>query len=228
MLPEIATPRQGETVTVSGEEARHALRVKRLQQGDDVEILNGQGLIARGSVADSDRRVLKVHIDEVTSADPLRPRLEVVAATPKGGRVNELVRGLSQVGAASWIGLESARTEARPARFDRLRIVGVEAAKQCGRAWLIELGETLEFHDALGPGVVVAHADAEAYQPSGADAIRLLIGPEGGWTEEELAIARRQARLCSFGPHTMRIEVAALAAAAIVIDQETRARTLEQ
>lgn len=102
----------------------------------------------------------------------------------------------------------------------RLERHAVEAMKQCGRAWVLEIGDAVSFEEALrgdDVDVVVADASGDRYEASGGREIRVLVGPEGGWTTEELASARASgARVCSFGRHVMRIEVAAVVAAAVV------------
>lgn len=221
MLPDAHPPKVGEAIVVEGDEARHAQRVKRLHEGDHVEILNGRGLLARGVIDALQRRRMTVVVEEVGAVEPIRPRLEVFAATPKGGRVDELVRGLSQVGAASWTPLIAAHSvvDAGGAKIERLRAIAVESAKQCGRAWTLEITDPAGVEDAMTDGAIVADARGGAYEARGGDRVRVLIGPEGGWSEPELAAAPR---VCCFGSHVMRIEVAAVAAAAIVLDAERR------
>lgn len=222
MIPGAPSPEIGESIVVEGEEARHALRVKRLGEGDQVEILNGCGLLAIGAIEAPGRRALRVTIQDVRIVEPIRPRVEIVAATPKGGRVDDLVRGLSQVGAAGWTPLDAERSVAGAGagKLERLGAIAAESAKQCGRAWALEIADPVRF-DEVVDGAVLADASGEAYTPTGEAPIRVLIGPEGGWSDTELS---RAGRVCSFGVHVMRIEVAAVAAAAIVLDSERRRR----
>ena len=108
--------------------------------------------------------------------------------------------------------------------MDRLSRTAAEASKQCGRAWLLEIGATLSFEGAIAPdarAVVLADASGDRYQRGGSPDIRLLIGPEGGWSARELNQARASGvRIARFGPHAMRIETAAIVAAAVVLDAE--------
>lgn len=227
-FPLAGSPRE---LTISGDEARHAVRVKRLEIGDPVQVLDGRGTVADCRIAAAEKRGrewgLQLTVIGVGRVAPARPRLEVVSAAPKGTRLAELIDQLSQVGAAMWSPLESARTVVEPgaAKLERLERVAAEASKQCGRAWNLEIGPAQAFDSAIrSAGAVLADASGAQYAPSGAECIRLVIGPEGGWTEAELDAARAAAcRVARFGPHTMRIETAAVAAAAIVLDAETRA-----
>jgi len=218
-------------LAIVGDEAQHAVRVKRLGPGEPIVVLDGLGKIARCRIAASGKTgrewSLELAVDQVEEAPRVTPRLEVVSAVPKGPRLADLIDGLSQVGAASWSPLDSARsiTEPGPGKLDRLERTAAEAAKQSGRAWRLEIGGAMRLAEALvGPRAVVADVSGVAYEPVGGPTVRLLIGPEGGWTPDELTAARQAgSRIARFGPHTMRIETAATVAAGIVLDVESRA-----
>ena len=225
MLTDAGPLEAGARVVVGGEEGRHALRVKRLSAGQAVEVLDGRGLVARARVEPESKRELVLRVEEAARVEPERPRLEVWTATPKGARLDEMVRGLSQVGAAGWGALATKRgvVDPREGKLDRLGRIAEEACKQCGRAWVLEILARSTLGAALVGEAVVADASGEAYESCGSAEIRLLVGPEGGWTEAELATAREAgARVCSFGRHAMRIEVAAVVAAGVVMEGERR------
>lgn len=226
---------------IEGEEARHALRVKRLEPGDPLEVLDGRGgigearLVRAEKVRSEWRLVLEV--GAVRRVEPTRPRLDVLSPPPKGPRLTELIDALSQAGAASWSPLSTERSpsELRESRSERLHRVAAEASKQCGRAWLLEIGEPRSLPEflaatarpssgaAVSSSSILADASGSSYQPTGAPALTLLIGPEGGWSPAELAAARAAGvPVARFGPHTMRIETAAPIAAAIILDAESR------
>lgn len=211
---------------VEGDEAHHALRVKRVREGRDVTILNGRGLVATARVVEAKKR-LGLEVERVERRGRVRPALDVWAAAPKGPRMSDMVDALSQAGASSWTPLIAERTPADPTgkKLDRLERVAVEAAKQCGRGWLLELGVGRGLDAGLdappGAALVAADGSGEPYERSGAASIRSLVGPEGGWTEGELERIRGAgARVCSFGPHVMRIETAAPTATALILAAE--------
>ncbi len=222
-------PAAGQRALVGDDEAAHALRAKRLREGESVELLDGLGGIATGTVhlAGGGRRTeLHVQVMSVRHSPEPRPVVEVWAATPKGGRVDEMVEGLSEVGAASWTPLHAARSivEPRPTKLDRLARLAVESAKQCGRPWFLRIERERTFDEALSvppdTELILADASGTPCEPGATpSAVRLLIGPEGGWEAREVEAARSAgARVARFGPHAMRIETAAVVAAAIVID----------
>lgn len=231
-------------VQIEGDEARHALQVKRVRLGDTVRLLDGAGTVADGRIVAEPtdalappvkkrERSLHVQIDTVSFVAPPALTLDVCSATPKGQHVDELIDGLCQVGAASWSPLHSARSvvDPRPTKLDRLDRVAIEAMKQCGRARRLRIDSSTDFSVALGtrvpaasnlPHVIIADTSGTPYIPSNAQHIRLLIGPEGGWTTAELAAARTTAavQVASFGPHVMRIETAAVVASGIILAAE--------
>lgn len=215
-------------LTVEGPEADHARKVKRLEPGQFVTLLNGRGLVADAEVMEA-RRALVLRIADERVAERTAPAVDVWSATPKGPRSSDLVDALSQVGAASWRALDSARSVVEPGdnKMARLERVAHEACKQSLRAWTLDIHPMGRFDDALAPepgvAIVLADASGEPYRAKGAARIRLIVGPEGGFTEPELQRARAAgAAMCRFGPHVMRIEVAAPVACAVVLDAEAR------
>ena len=218
-------------MVITGDEAVHALRVKRLDVGDRVQIMDGAGVIVQAeieSVQKGGKRegpIIGARVVERVEVAQTLPRLEVWSATPKGARLDEMIDGLSQVGAAGWLPLETQRgvVDPRDAKLARLERIAREAAKQCGRAWIMGIGASLGFDAALRPppGGRVILADASGgtlVHEAGVTDLRLLVGPEGGWTPEELDRGRAAgASIARFGVHTMRIEVAAVVAAGCIM-----------
>lgn len=208
---------------VRGPERDHAVKSRRLRAGERVLVLDGRG--ARFVCeAEAITPALRLRVVERERIAPVSPRIEVWAPPPKGPRAADMVDALSQVGAAAWTPMNTAyaATEATQARVDRLERVAVEAMKQSQRAWLLELAEPREFEDAIAPApdtaIVMADASGVAYLPAPGARVRLLIGPEGGWRPDEIERAQGAgARVCRFGPHVMRIEVAAPVATAVIL-----------
>ncbi len=220
----------GNQLHVDGEEAEHARRVKRLPLGARVEAIDGRGRVIDAEIVDA-RRSLVLRVVGVRTAPTVQPSVEVWSATPKGGRVDQMIDALAEIGAASWRPLDTewGVVEPRESKLARLERVAREAGKQCGRAWLLQIGERASMAEALAPEpgvrVVVADAGGDWYVPDGSARIRVLVGPEGGWTARERADAQRAgATIARFGVHAMRIEVAAPIAAGIVLESEQRSR----
>lgn len=223
-------------LTIRGDEAEHLARARRARPAEPVALHDGQGLISTGVIEHinpGSRREptsVTIRLDRAHPA-PLAPPpapVHILTAVPKGGRVDEMIEQLSQVGASAWSPLRCARSivEPRPAKLDRLERIAVESMKQCGRAWLLKVDDHVTaFADALAQTTILADATGtpaldwflSRRAQSVAD-VRILVGPEGGWTPDELAAANaRNAPILSFGPHAMRIETAAVVAAALAI-----------
>lgn len=224
----------GGLVVIGGDEAHHAARVKRSEIGDTIELLNGRGVRARATIREVRKSrqgawELAVEITATTTEQRASPRIEVFAAAAKGDRLEEMIDGLSQVGADSYRPLLTRRTvvDPREGKMNRLRRVAAESLKQCGRGWLLEIEEAIGFADAIRPaaGTLVLAADGSgAPLPgalvAGAERVVLLVGPEGGFSDEEFAALKAAGvPLFCFAPHVLRVETAAVVGAALIRSQ---------
>jgi len=221
---------QAQAIDISGDEAHHAVRVKRLEVGDVLTLVDGKGRTLEGPISGvtKDRRTdgWRITIDASAGIRSVaRPAsiLTVFAAAPKGDRLDEMIDGLSQVGVAKWHPLLSKRSvvDPRPTKLDRLQRVALESMKQCGRAWVLEIGEPVAITRVpMGRDTVVADGSGGPFTPGSIPSSgpsSLLIGPEGGLAPEELAALRAAGCVVlAFGPHIMRVETAAVVAAAFV------------
>ena len=207
-------------ISLDDAQARHALRVLRLRPGDDVVLFDGAGRSASGELAEGGR----VLVGEVLVHTRPATTVDVAAAMPKAGRADDMVHMLSQVGVDRFIPLITQRSVVEPGdkRVERYKLLAIESAKQCGRAYLLEVTGPMnleqvldEQHDVRLIAQPQAHGGvARAVTTPGR--VLILIGPEGGWTDDELALADRLgAARWQLGPHVMRIETAAVAAGAL-------------
>ncbi len=213
--------RAGSELIITGDEANHAARVKRLRPGERITLFDARGTVAEAEVLRAEtgkRAMLAVMLGPLRRVPPVAPRLEVWCPPPKGDRLETMIDQLSQIGVAAWRPLRTARAERESFRADKLERVAIEAAKQCGRAWVIELGDWADLADAIAnPRAVMADSTGGTPEPATTDTV-LLLGPEGGWTPDELDQARAGGRdIRRFGVHVMRIETAAVAAAACLL-----------
>jgi len=205
-----------------GDEARHLVRVMRCRVGDEVVAFDGRGTSWRARVASigRDEAVLDLGAAVVEAATRDAP-LTLAVALPKGDRQKWLVEKLTELGVPRLVPLVTTRgvAEATPAAVERLGRSVIEACKQCGRDTLMAIAEprtvaeVVAAHRATG-GIVVA--DRGGAPLAGFDRpVVALVGPEGGFTAEELAaVEAAGGRRISLGPHVLRIETAAIALAA--------------
>lgn len=154
-----------------------------------------------------------------------RPAVHLACALPKGDRQGVLLDMATQLGVTRFTPLVCARgvVKPNPNTLDRLRRICLEACKQSRRFYLPEIGEPLtprELVRASAPGSLrIAHPSADAVPLSaatGLNTLTLLIGPEGGFTDEEVQEAiTAGARPFGLGTGILRIETAAIAALAL-------------
>lgn len=220
-LPE--PPRDGRAL-LEGDEARHLARVMRARVGDRVELFDGRGTRWPAEVAaiGRDRVELSTGAPVVTPL-PGSPSLTVAVALPKGERQQWLAEKLTELGAASLLPLVTERgvAEPGPAARTRLERAVLEACKQCRRDHLMTILPPATMDEAVrgphaGTSLLLADAGGAAPAPDpGAAAVLVLVGPEGGFTPEEIAMAvAAGARRVALARHVLRVETAALAAAA--------------
>ncbi|MEO8247666.1 MAG: RsmE family RNA methyltransferase [Chloroflexota bacterium] len=205
------------------EELEHQVRrVLRLRDGAEIVLLEGDGdearcVIAGGELVVTERR---------PSIGEPRHRLTVVQALLKGDGLEEAIRAATEVGVAAFQLAVTERTVARelsPRRLERLRTVAREAAEQSERGMVPPVDAPRPLPELIGPGTVLLWERGGADQPGLASvdaASHLVIGPEGGFTRDEVAAAQRGgATLAGLGPRILRAESVAPVAAAIVLSR---------
>jgi 16S rRNA (uracil1498-N3)-methyltransferase len=216
---------------LSDEEGHHAHRVLRLDRGDPVRVFDGVGHEWAGTLQEIGPRRVTVAVDRPVEITP-EPPAEVTLAVGllKGDQMDTVVRESTMLGAAAIIPLVSARVVA-PARArveaarERWRRVAVQSSKQCGRAVVPIVRDPAGLEAVLAdatydarvmlaePGTDV-RADRTPAPPRPREDHRrpralLLVGPEGGWTAEEVRLAASLgADLWRLGPRTMKAETA--------------------
>ena len=221
----------GTVVELSPEDSRHALRSLRLRPGEPVTVADGRGLAARGRIAESQRDMAAVILDEVDQVERPAPRVSVAIAPPKGDRLAWAVQKLAEVGVDEVVLFESERSvrtlaaERAGKTLSRLRAIAREASMQSRRAFLTEISgpESLQSVLRLGSGRAIVlweeaeRSLAEVMKPE-PSAVRVVVGPEGGFGSRDLSAVREaEAPLASLGPGILRTETAAVVAAAVVL-----------
>jgi 16S rRNA (uracil1498-N3)-methyltransferase len=210
---------------LSGAEAHHLVAVRRFAPGDRIVLFNGDGNEYPAAIVSTDRKqaVLTVLSVEAVSRELPFP-LEIGAAMPKGDRGDFLVEKLVELGAARFTPLVTERTVVLPkeSRLDKLRQAVIEASKQCGRNRLMRIGAVTNWADftkaRTSAPCFVLHPAPDSFAATRdprSGAIAFAIGPEGGFTPAELEVAEAAGwQRMSLGPRVLRVETAAIAAAA--------------
>jgi 16S rRNA (uracil1498-N3)-methyltransferase len=214
-------------VLLEGPEAHHLRAVCRLRPGDRVCLFNGDGREYPARITAVDRRGVSL---EVTGAEaPARElsfRLQVAAPLPRGDRAQFLVEKLTELGVTSFVPLETARGVTHPgeAKREKLGRYVVEASKQCGRNVLLRVEPPAPWLEHcrradLPPRRLLGDPRGEEVprllRVPGGD-VAVAVGPEGGFTEEEVEAARSAGwSLANLGPRILRVETAAIALAVL-------------
>ena len=206
-VPDLAAP------ALTDEDDHHLFRVLRLRPGELVTVADGVGGWRRCVVRDA-RRGLEPET-EIERDDAPSPPITIAFAVPKAERPEWVVQKLTEVGVDRIVPMTTAHSVVRwegdrAARaVARLREVARAAAMQARRSWLPEIAEVAPFPEALATlGAVAALAEAGG-GPIALERPTVLVGPEGGWSAEELSAAPATVGL---GPTVLRAETAALAA----------------
>lgn len=197
---------------LTDDDRHHLDRVRRIASGASITLGDGAGRWRTARFGDP----ITVVGDVWVEPEP-EPRLTVAFALVKGTRPEWVTQKLTELGVDVIIPFEATRSVVRwdPRRRDqnhrKLERVVREAAMQARRAWLPEVRPVMSFDDVASlPGAVLAHRDGG---PITAAHTTVLIGPEGGWSEEELAAGHPHVGL---GPQVLRAETATLAAGTLL------------
>lgn len=213
-------------VTFDEAESQHLAKVMRASEGDMVVGFDGKGTeyqIELTSVGK--KKVIGVVRSQAEVSREASRQLTLAVALPKGDRQRWLVEKCVELGVARLVPLLTKRGVAQPVEkaIDRLRRAVVEASKQCERNHLmmVDQGQSLEEVLASRPAAsFLLHPSGEAIHHEAivpASDVLAIIGPEGGFTDEEVAeAAEHGCQVVSLGPRILRVETAALAMATLV------------
>jgi 16S rRNA (uracil1498-N3)-methyltransferase len=228
--------RTGQTVLFSEDQAHHIRTVLRLQTGMQVELFDGAGGIYLAELLESAGQVQARIISSSTDSKDSGIPLWVCQGVLKGKNTDTVIQKCTELGVHGFIPLMTSRCQVRPdparnlKRHERWRRIIQEACKQCDRSRPMELLETTGLQDVLtshgtGPaGLKILFWEEErdlrlhdlpTFQ--GVGSIHVLLGPEGGLTGEEVAIARDAGwHVVSLGARILRADTATLASVAIL------------
>ena len=232
----------GDVVELGGSEGRHAATVRRLVAGERLDLSDGAGLLCVAEVTGVQGQVLHARVLERSLVPQPAPRITVVQALAKGDRDERAVETMTEVGVDVIVPWQAARSIVRwdspraQKAVTRWRTTAREAAKQARRPWLVDVPllestsavvARLDAAVAAGGVAVVLHEAADTplrglvFAPDAE--VVLVIGPEGGIADDELAAFEAVgAAVRRLGPTVLRTSTAGTVAAAIVMANSGR------
>jgi 16S rRNA (uracil1498-N3)-methyltransferase len=223
----------GDRILLPVDEAEHLTRVLRLSNGDRVRVFNGRGAEFEAVVDTANREAVCLTIGPpCTPAPEPRVAITLAQAVLKGDKMDDVVRDAVMIGVAAIQPLVTARSETsiaaltRGRRRERWERIVVSSAKQCGRAVVPPIAEPRQFVDSASssnldfpaPVFTLVEPNASAgvslvnVEPTIPPRATLVIGPEGGWTAEELQAAAALGTLVTLGQRTLRADAMAIVA----------------
>lgn len=227
-----ALPGAGELAVVDGDEGFHASNVRRIRVGEQIDLSDGAGTLAHCVVEETAKGRLSARVTERVAIAAARPTVTVVQALPKSDRSELAVELATEAGADGFVAWQATRCVARwdgpkvDAGLRRWEAVARSAARQSRRAYVPTVDGvvstsalTQRVADAVAGGAVVLALHESATEPfaelplAQADSLMLIVGPEGGIADEEIAaLTGAGAKAVRLGPTVLRTSTAAAVA----------------
>jgi 16S rRNA (uracil1498-N3)-methyltransferase len=235
--PEAFTPDQ-ESVVLNPDETKHLRNVLRLETGDEVYVFDGAGREFRGEIESIQRDQAKLRITKeiIPAATESRLNLTIAVALLKGEKFDLVVQKLTELGVSRLVPIITKRADVRIRDGDdgerkliRWRRIVMEATKQCGSARLMTIESPISFAEFITRArvegelrIMFAERDgasltAGAVDQTTPEQVTALVGPEGGWTDDEIDQARETGwQIVTMRGRIMRAETAAITFAALL------------
>ena len=211
---------EGVAIALDANQANYLGNVLRLGVGAELLIFDGLSGEWMAHIADAGKKRMTLAVDRQTRESESIPDVWHAFAPVKRAQTDWLVEKSTELGVARLIPVMTQRTVTERVRLDRLESIAIEAAEQCGRTRVPQIVEPTSLKrliEELDPARHLYFADEGGGEPVASTFAEgpalILVGPEGGFTEEERQLVRGSgASAISLGPRILRAETAALAA----------------
>lgn len=219
----------GGSIGLGREQSHYLSHVLRLPVGDKILIFNGQSGEFLAEIASIGKKAIELAILSLTRHQPAPGQIDYLFAPLKHARLDYMVQKAVEMGVARLQPVKTSRTQTTRLNLDRMRANAIEAAEQCGVLSVPEIADELRFDRLIGawdPARPIIFCDERAETKNPLEALKrapkgplaVLIGPEGGFSDEERAMLMRLPSVIrlSLGPRILRADTAAVAALALV------------
>ena len=211
---------EGAAVELEVRQAHYLGNVMRKGVGDELLVFDGRSGEWLARVAEAGKKRMTISVERLTREAETLPDLTLAFAPVKRAQTDWLVEKATELGVGRLQPVITARTIAERVKLERLEAIAIEAAEQCGRTVLPEILDPAPLDRVLKASGHhrLYFADEQGGEPVPSALVpgpaTILIGPEGGFTDEERAAIRgaEHAVAISLGPRILRAETAALAA----------------
>lgn len=200
----------------------HHLKVLRIAPGDQVELVNGQGFLAKALVLKLDKHAAHLQLLSHTYEDPPSPPIAIAIAILRMNKLEWAIEKATELGADEILlypADHSEKTTPSPHQFERLRHLAISALKQCGRLYLPRIH--LSTLDAIlhTPSPILfgdTNPDAPPIPHSPTTPVLFISGPEKGFSQREIELLQSKATGVKLNRNILRAETAPLAALSIL------------
>jgi 16S rRNA (uracil1498-N3)-methyltransferase len=217
-----AAPINGSAATLEGSEAHHLLHVMRAQPGLELVVFDGQGGEFSAEVIRCTRSTVELAVGDRQLVERELPfALALAVPLPKGDRQRWLVEKAVELGVTRLVPLQTARSVGNSEPGIKLNRYVIEASKQCGRNRLLDITSPISWPTFLAettaPRSLLAHPGGRTLaeidcRASAGETLRVAVGPEGGFTDEEVSQAIAAGwQSVGLGQRILRMETAAVA-----------------
>jgi 16S rRNA (uracil1498-N3)-methyltransferase len=223
-------------ILITGDDVRHIGKVLRMQVGDSCVVVAPDGSAAVAVIKSITSSEVMLSLTAVIDDNKEPPvKIILVQGLPKSDKMDYIVQKAVELGVYKVIPMHAAHSvvqytdQKKAARVERWQKIAAEAAKQCRRSLIPQISNIQSLHEVLssleGKAEIIMLYEGQTkvrlrdiLTMSHAEAIAIIVGPEGGFSDEEVGLAsRRGAAIATMGPRILRTETASVAAVAAVM-----------
>ncbi|NLB79705.1 MAG: 16S rRNA (uracil(1498)-N(3))-methyltransferase [Clostridiaceae bacterium] len=226
-------------ITLEGDDLKHLRQVLRLGPGDTIHVFDGSGIEYEASIISSDksRAIARINTSFQNKTEP-ETRVTLFQGVPKGEKMELIIQKGVELGVHSIVPVITSRTVVKLNKKDsekkaeRWTKISIEAAKQCRRAYVPQILEPISFDEALvkaedfsavlllyeNEGKKCLKERLKCYNINKIKDIALFVGPEGGFTLEEVRnYTDKGYDIVSLGKRILRVETATISVLSIIM-----------